>query len=282
MAERTQGKLNWIEQNLPEGLLVDSIWLTKHGYSTALRSHYLAAGWLEQPTRRVYRRPRGELRWEQVVISLQRLMQHNLAVGGRTALELHGYAHYLAHARQEVHIYGPKRPPTWLDKLPLSLRFVYHNDGRLFRALGAAGADASIDQPKRGGQSQNTEAFQNGLTVMPWGQFNWAMVLSTPERALLELLDELPDRESFDHVDKLVGGLSTLSPRRLQGLLVDCQSIKVKRLLFFFADRHQHAWVKHLDKSKIDLGTGKRMLARGGKLDRAYQITVPGDLDGVR
>jgi hypothetical protein len=27
---------------------------------------------------------------------------------------------------------------------------------------------------------------------------------------------------------------------------------------------------------------GKRLLVKGGKLDRVYQITVPEDLDGIR
>ncbi len=102
------------------------------------------------------------------------------------------------------------------------------------------------------------------------------MVVSCPERAILELLDELPARESFHQVDKLFEGLSALSPRKLQTLLQTCRSVKVKRLFFFYADRHHHAWLKRLNKSGVDLGSGKR------KLDRAYQITVPEDLDGVR
>ncbi len=70
------------------------------------------------------------------------------------------------------------------------------------------------------------------------------MMLSAPERAILELLDELPDHESFHQADMLMQSLSTLSPVRMQKLLVDCRSVKVKRLFFFFADRHQHAWLK--------------------------------------
>jgi len=53
-------------------------------------------------------------------------------------------------------------------------------------------------------------------------------------------------------------------------------------LFFFFADRHQHAWLKRLDKDAIDLGEGKRMLVKGGKLNKPYQITVPENLDAVR
>jgi len=80
----------------------------------------------------VFRRTRGSLNWQQVVISLQTLLAKNLVVGGRTALELQGYSHYLAHETKEVHLYGPKRPPAWVDKLALEVQFRYHNSERLF------------------------------------------------------------------------------------------------------------------------------------------------------
>jgi hypothetical protein len=108
------------------------------------------------------------------------------------------------------------------------------------------------------------------------------LTLSTPERAVFELLDELPGRESFHQVDKLFEGLPNLSPRRLQKLLADCRNVKVKRLFFFFADRHQHAWAKRIIKDSVDLGKGKRMLVKGGRFDSIYQITVPEDLDAVQ
>ncbi|WP_439373095.1 type IV toxin-antitoxin system AbiEi family antitoxin domain-containing protein [Bradyrhizobium sp. DASA03120] len=106
-------------------------------------------------------------------------------------------------------------------------------------------------------------------------------MVSSPERALLEVLDELPDHESFETVDKLVESLSTLSPRRMQTLLQACQSVKAKRLFFFFADRQSHAWKNKINKDHVDLGSGKRMLVKGGVLDRTYQITVPKGLDAV-
>ena len=75
-------------------------------------------------------------------------------------------------------------------------------------------------------------------------------------------------------------GLRNLSPRRLHGMLADCRNIKVKRLFLWFAERHNHAWLQKLDRSGIDLGKGKRMLVRGGKLDTKYNITVPESLNG--
>jgi len=91
--------------------------------------------------------------------------------------------------------------------------------------------------------------------------------------------DDLADHESFHQVDVLMEGLSDLAPRRLQKLLVRCRSVKVKRLFFFFADRHRHAWLKHIERAAIDLGSGKRMLVKEGRYDPTYQITVPKELD---
>jgi hypothetical protein len=53
--------------------------------------------------------------------------------------------------------------------------------------------------------------------------------MSSPERAILELLDEIPARETFHQADMLIEGLRNLSPRKLQKLILDCRSVKVKR-----------------------------------------------------
>ena len=92
-------------------------------------------------------------------------------------------------------------------------------------------------------------------------------MISSPERAILELLDALPDNASFHQLDMLMEGLSTLSPARLQTLLVDCRNMKVKRLFYFFAHRLQHAWPKLLDRKTVDLGRGKRMLVQDCRYD---------------
>lgn len=282
MSKQIGGKLNLLESCLPEGLIVDSAWLSKQGYSTSLRSQYVSAGWLEQPARQVYRRPRGSLRWEQVVVSLQTLLHYPLTVGGRTALEAQGYAHYLAREIKEIHLYGSRQPPSWLNKLRVEARFIYHNEQRLFTNNSAKRAPTSLSWNSKTGQPSTSDLLDFGLTVQTWGQWDWPLTLSTPERAVLELLDELPARESFHQVDKLIEGLPNLSPRRLQKLLTDCRSVKVKRLFFFFADRHQHSWAKRINKDAIGLGTGKRMLVKHGTLNSTYQITVPKDLNGVQ
>ncbi len=119
------------------------------------------------------------------------------------------------------------------------------------------------------------------MHIAEWGPWPWPLYLSTPERAILELVNELPNHESFHHVDNIMSGLSTLSPRKLNTLLTDCRSIKAKRLFLFLAKRHHHAWFKHIEQDALELGTGNRTVVKGGRLDTTYLITVPGDLDGL-
>jgi hypothetical protein len=266
--------MNWLAAHLPEGLLVDAAWLRARGYPSNLLAKYETAGWLAQPAHRVYQRPRGDLSWQQIVISLQTLLGLDLVVGGHTALQLHGFEHYLSQATTTVYLYGPKPPPTWLKNLGGQTKFAYRKDTRLFARAIASAAPHTLDPP-----AETDASRPAGLATRPWGQWNWPLVLSTPERAFLELLDEVPERETFHQADMIMEGLATLSPARLQELLIDCHNLKVKRLFFFFAARHRHAWLKHLARSKIDLGRGKRVLARGGRYDPQYMITVPRDLD---
>ena len=89
-------------------------------------------------------------------------------------------------------------------------------------------------------------------------------MLSTPERGVLELLDELPGRKTFHQVDVVMDGLVGLSPKRTSRLLRECRSVKVKRLFLWLAERHGHPWIERLDRDGIDLGKGKRMLVRAG------------------
>ncbi len=276
MRTQRNEKLNRLAKHLPEGMPVDSAWLRKQGYTANLLRKYEVSGWLQQPAHRIYVRPRGPIVWEQAVISLQTLLARDLVIGGRTALAQHGFAHYLQQTTSAVYLYGPKPPPTWLKDLPAGVEFRYRNDGKLFATQRASTAPHSLEAPSRA-----TKGRPDSVIAKPWGPWNWSLMISSPERAILELLDELPDNESFHQVDMLMEGLTTLSPTRLQKLLADCRNVKVKRLFFFFADRHQHAWLKRLDRKAVDLGRGKRMLVKGGRYDAKYLITVPGDLDGV-
>jgi hypothetical protein len=285
MASETTSKLNRLYQLVPEGLLVDAAWLEQRGYSHPLRQKYVASGWLMPLGRGIFQRPAANLvlsdaptrlSWELVVLSLQNLMDYRVSVGGRSALELQGFAHYLpTTATREVHLYASEPLPGWFDKLAVNARWVVHNPDRLFvsAAKGLDHVEHAVDvtAPRRAARADSE-------TELQWGHWRWPLTLSTPERALLELLDELPNDESFEQVDALMSGLATLRPGRLQRLLEACQSVKVKRLFFVFAERHQHRWLAQINRERINLGVGKRALVPGGKLHPKYEITLPESL----
>lgn len=274
-------KLNRLQRLLPEGLVVDAAWLEAQGYSRGLRSRYLANGWLEQPARGCYRRPGGKLLWQHIVVSLQGLLQVPVIVGGRTALELHGFSHYASRTGpREVHLYGDEPPPGWVLKLALHPRLIFHGAKRLFRTrtIGEQAGSMTWKPPEQCFTGPVLPP-DGSLTRLSWGQWDWPLGLSVPERAILELLDEVPQRETFHQADKLMESLRTLSPRRLQRLLEECHSVKVKRLFLWFAKRHGFRWLAQLKQERINLGKGKRMLVRSGALDRTYLITVPGDMN---
>jgi hypothetical protein len=113
-----------------------------------------------------------------------------------------------------------------------------------------------------------------GYTVFREGEL--AVRISAPERAALEFLHTLkPSDSEYEHADLIFEGLRTLRPELVQSLLEGCTSVKVKRLFLHFAEKHQHPWLKRVALAKISLGTGKRVLVAGGRLDPKYLITVP-------
>jgi hypothetical protein len=184
-------------------------------------------------------------------------MKYDFHVGGMTALTLEGHDHYLALGRSSnVYLYG--NAPKWLLKFPVDARF-HLRRRQLF------GADpVGIENLQFDPAAQNAPG--------PW---NWPLRQSSPERAILEALNELPDNESFHKIDMVFQGLAALRPGRLNRLLKTCKSVKVKRLFFLFSDRHQHRWLPHIDREEIDLGKGPRSLVEGGRYAAAYQLMVP-------
>jgi len=95
---------------------------------------------------------------------------------------------------------------------------------------------------------------------------------------LLEYLDDLPDKAVLDMADKYMEGAATFRPKLVMHLLQTCKRIKTKRLFLWLVERHRHSWFARLDVSTLDLSSGKRVIVKGGKLDKQYLITVPDEV----
>jgi len=258
MSTQKVKKLQNLLESIPSGFLVETAWMIDKGIARASIRDYANRGWLERVERGVFRRPgpinQTRLDWQTAVLSIQHIMRDDVHVGGMTALALQGYAHYIPLGEgQDVHVYGAK-VPTWLSKLPLDAKILKHKV-------------TLFDDPALGIRQQNNPASKTS-----WG---WELILSEPERAIIEAIDEVPEVESFHNLDMVFEGLVNLRPRNLAKLLTACGKIKVRRLFFMFADRHNHAWNKRIKPEDFDLGKGDRALVRGGKLHPKYRIMVP-------
>ncbi len=269
MSASRNGKINQLLEALGDTTLVSSGWLRAHGYPSNLVAKYMAGGWLRSPTRGVYLRKGGKPTWEGLVHTLQIREQLPLHVGGRFALARQGHEHYLRFGEAAtVTLYGPAKVPAWASKLPLRERV---------RACGSG----PFDWPALAFTADTPDATLNaqGLERVTDDSRASGVVFSTPERAILELCDETPDGPLVHEANALMQGLASLRPPLVSTLLQHCTSVKAKRLFLALADRNNHAWLAHLNLKSVDLGRGKRVLVRGGRLNTKYQITLPADLD---
>lgn len=277
-----QSKVNRLQDELRPGLLATASWLGKHGYYRQLLDHYVSSGWLESPARGVYRRPGSPLKWQHVVTSLLLSEALPLHVGGSTALEHQGFGHYVRMRGSEtIKLFGPASLPAWAYALPVKEKFVVRPDA-LFGKLPMPRVrldEHGLPVDAHGQPVDDTALGDNGLRISKWGESDWPLVYSTEERAILEMLQDVPKGESVYQAHVMLQGMVNVRPARMSMLLRHCASIKVKRLFLALAARHGHAWFKHLDLSGVDRGKGKRALFPGGKLDLEYQITLPADLD---
>lgn len=268
MAGQKATKLNSLLAQLGDGWLAPSAWLAARGYPRSLLGHYVQRGWLHSPARGVFYRAGSKPSWQMVVFSLQRLAGLPLHVGGRHALSLHGQDHYLHMGPATVTLYGPARLPVWVNRLGLAERFTLRPDAKLGLAPLAV---ALLDDRER--------LRETGLDLLPGDRPGCPLAVSMPERAILELLLEVPQSASTAEADAILQGMARLRPAVVSALLHRCASVKVKRLFLALAERHDHAWFAHLDLDGVDLGAGKRVLRVGERLHPKYRISLPKDLD---
>ena len=111
---------------------------------------------------------------------------------------------------------------------------------------------------------------------MPSGIRDWDLTVSAPERAIFEVLATLESSSAgFQHAAELFEGLTVLRPQIINKLLVNCRSIRTKRLFLFMANHYRHQWLKKLETENVSLGSGKIQIVKGGRMDRRFMITVP-------
>jgi hypothetical protein len=257
MTSENTTKLNRLLRAWPSGTVGTLNWLDKHGVYQQLAHEYTKGSWLEKIGRGAYTKAGEKVEWPGGIYAIQTQLGLPVHVGGKSALQLKGFEHFVTTTKGSyLHLFSdtPDRLPSWFARHRWDRRISY-KALRLF-----------------------PHNHKLGITQHSFGTFE--IMISTPERAIMEVLHLIPKEQGFEEARLLMEGLIGLRPKLVQTLLEQCRSVKVKRLFLYLAEHCNHAWLKKLDRTKINLGSGKRVIIKGGKLDPKYQITVERDKTG--
>jgi hypothetical protein len=204
------------------GTPFDSRQLQEIGVSSALAHHYLKSGWLIRLGRGVFMFPNDSLRREDTL----KFLSHSIAefhVGGKTALAWRGIRHNLP-AREPLSLWGSRKAilPSWFAKhFPAR-----YTAPRLF----------SPTLPK-------------GFGLQPLPENPEGVLVSEPERALLEMLSEVGVYQGFEEARNIMEGARSLRADALATLLKHCQRVKVRALCIQWGEELSLPWAAGARKS---------------------------------
>jgi hypothetical protein len=209
--------------------------LSALGISADLAVHYVRAGWLVRLARGVYCHPNDRPALHPSIALLERSYE-GLHVGGKSALDWHGIRHYVSQ-RPLLHLYGWKSGhlPEWFtQRFPVE----YHR------------------------KRQFEERPDALLHVRFFGNRKGEPLVSSPERALLEVLSEVGVRQSLQEARELVESCYSLRADVLSELLKRCTSVKTVRLCLLFGRELSQPWADKIDPSQLPRGSDRPWVAR--------------------
>ena len=128
MPNEKKSKINRLISQWPRGTPAAASYLNRQGFSHDLLTQYKKSGWIQSFGRGAYVLSGDRVEWPGAVYTLQKQLGLNVHPGGKTALELKGYGHYLPSGKRTIFLYATQGLvlPTWFkgERLPYS-----HNMG---------------------------------------------------------------------------------------------------------------------------------------------------------
>lgn len=244
-------RINQLIKDWPKGTIKTSKELKALGYNPQLLKIYANSKWISLVNRGAYKLYDDKVDWEGALYCLQKNVTNRIHVGGKTALGLKGYAHYLSQKKMTVDLFGNKQDklPGWFKKQNW-MKSIRYNVTSIYNYN-------SVDQ--------FTNIKVNNIPV----------VISSPELAIMEMFFLVPQEYTFEEAALILESLTTLRAYIVQKLLEECNSIKVKRMFLYLSEKSGHKWFQELNPARINLGSGKRVIVKNGSLDKKYKITVP-------
>jgi hypothetical protein len=234
MPKIKRSTLKTVLTSLPAGTPVRSADLAHFGVSADLAVHYVRAGWLNRLERGVLIRAADTPSLHPSLLLLERRLS-GLHVGGKSALHWHGIQHHVSQ-RTQLHLYGwvAGRLPAWFTK-PFPSE--YHRK-RLFKE--------PADKPLQ------VSRLDDDTTPL----------VSSRERALLELLSEVGIRQPLSEARDLTESTYTLRASVLSNLLKQCTSVKTVRLCLMLGQELSLPWARKLDRKQLPTGSNKPWVSR--------------------
>jgi hypothetical protein len=246
-------KINQLLDLQPKRTVFLTSFLVEQGYSLDLLKSYRNNSWLEAIGVGAMKRKNDYVSYEGAIYSLQQQLEMQIHLGGKTALSLLGQSHYLEFLEAKATLFGcaNEKLPAWFRNYNWSTKVDYYA----------------------------TSFLPSQLGLIDMGFETFSMKISGTTRALMECLYLVPKKQDLLECYDVMESLNNLRPNLVQELLENCQSIKVKRLFLYLADKANHQWVSYLNLENIDLGRGKRSIVKNGVYVPKYQITVPKELE---
>jgi hypothetical protein len=251
MGTDNESKIKKFLNQHQQGTITLAKWLESIGISHDLQKKYRKSGWLESIGSGAFKRPDENVGWQGAMYAMQHQAKLPIHPGATTALSIHGLSHYIR-SQETIFLFSPQSTqlPRW---------FTNHK------------WESTIQHIK-------TSVLPEKTGLVSLEEKNFSILISGPERAMLECLHLAPGKLDLTECYQIMEGLSNLRPKLVQELLEKCSSIKVKRLFLFMATRAQHQWLNFIDQKKIDLGSGDRSITEGGSYNAAFHITIPKEL----
>jgi hypothetical protein len=232
MASKT---LQRLMEEAPRGQPLDAEMLRDMGISPQQASYMVSSGWMVRLSRGAYLLTGDSPSRDGIIAHLSRRVP-GLHVGGKTALDWHSVRNNVQ-TRERVVLWGnsPYEMASWIEA---SMLYTY----------------------------QTTQLFGDGLAegagLEPVRDGNHGVLVSVPERALLELASDIGKRGqkglSLEEAVKFIPSLPPLRPKVLDSLLSDCTRVKVVKLVRDLTAASGTLSASDLQKHVDRLGAGKR------------------------
>ncbi|MGF6818925.1 hypothetical protein OKW33_005819 [Paraburkholderia atlantica] len=237
-------------QETQRGHPLDSEMLRDMSVSAALAHDLVKAGWLQRLSRGAYL-VTGDVPTRDGTIAFLSRRVPGMHVAGKTALSWQGVRHNIAF-RERVVLWGQK-PYAFPDWIGEHLLYSYQTT-------------TLFDEEFR---------YEEGLKPLPAG--DPAVLVSIPERALLELASDVGKGQTMEEATNLMVGLRNIRPHVLDNFLNHCTRVKVAVLVRDFGADAGFSWARDLQRHIDRLSQGKRWTHKtknGERLTLKPQLTT--------